>query len=45
MKQNPEADLATSQQSRKNELLHRCVLGGLLFMSAWLGWVVSRWCL
>lgn len=44
LKQNPATDLATSQQSRKNELSHRCVLDTLLFMSActaWLGWVVA----
>lgn len=44
VKQNPATDLATSQQSRKNELSHRCVLDTRLFMSActaWLGWVVA----
>ena len=43
VKQKPATDLATSQQSRKNELSHRCVLDALLFISAcmaWLGWVV-----
>lgn len=44
VQQNLVADLATSQQSRKNELSHRCVLDTLLFISActaWLGWVVT----